>query len=198
MNLINIFIKVQYLRFTNFRCCTFTFGISSLLLILILGSCKQVQYAHRKNLDIPINETNYYQLKGIYQNKTIDTNQKNNSFSNQFLENNYSTIDSFELQPINNKKLLLRFFNNSTIIDSLTIKGKFKDGYFKVNRLFYSSFIVPPIIWMFGHNIKLIGLQHNQNLVVLHSGGSGYSFFIAIPYYVAGSSGFETVFKKIR
>ncbi|WKZ76300.1 MAG: hypothetical protein QY303_05245 [Vicingaceae bacterium] len=86
--------------------------------------------------------------------------------------------------------------DNETVIDSLTIKGKYRKGYFKVRTEVKANFIAGPLLWVLAENTKYIGITNDNNLVILNSGGSGFLLLIAFPIFAA--SGGQTTIEYER
>ncbi len=81
--------------------------------------------------------------------------------------------------------MTLELKHNGITIKKVTLKGKYKNGYFKVKRQFAFSGIVGPLVWVVGEHINYIGLSKDNNLVVFDSGGVGVLFIVALPIFVA-------------
>jgi hypothetical protein len=88
--------------------------------------------------------------------------------------------------------------DNEFTIDSLTIKGKYRRGYFKVKRQWDASFIAGPLLWVLGDNFKYVGLTEENKLVIINSGSGGVMLLVAFPIFGAGSGQFENEYERIE
>ena len=164
---------------------------------LLVSSCSTVNLTARKGKDISLNSNDYLKLKGTYSNQSLDTNRFN--FKRTLYEN--FTLDTLgrrqtgfyvDILPIDEKTLTVNLYRNDNLytqdelIKSVTLKGKFKSGYFKVKRQYPKKFIAGPLLWVFGEHLSCIGLTNENNIVVLDSGGAGVLLLVVVPIFVAG------------
>ena len=87
---------------------------------------------------------------------------------------------------------------NETIIESLTIKAKYRSGYFKIKRQWNSSFIFGPLIWELGDNFKYLGVTKENKLVIIDSGNGGVMLLVAFPIMGAGGGQVEHEYERIK
>jgi len=116
---------------------------------------------------------------------------------------NYDTISRqkdlvVNITPIDKHEIKLKVLDNEFTIDSLTIKGKFRRGYFKVRRQWEASFIVGPLVWVLGDNFKYVGLTKENKLVIINSGSGGVMLLVAFPIFGAGSGPFENEYERVE
>lgn len=165
--------------------------IFKILLPFLITSCTTVNLAARRGKDIQLNTTDYTKLKGTFSNLSIDTNRFN--FKRTLFEN--FTLDTLgrrqqqfyvDIIPVDDKTLTVNLYENGLLVKNLNIKGKFKDGYFKVKRQYTTKFIAGPLLWVLGEHRNYIGLTKDNNLVVLDSGGAGVLLLAVFPCFVAG------------
>ena len=114
---------------------------------------------------------------------------------------NYDTIYGKQdllvnIIPIDKNRLKIKLLDKGIGIDSLTIKGKYKNSYFKTRTEVKTKFIAGPLLWVLAENKKYIGLTNENNLIILNSGGSGFLLLIAFPIFAAG--GGQTTIKYER
>lgn len=72
--------------------------------------------------------------------------------------------------------------DNKIIIDSLTLKGKYKKGYIKLKRKWNTHFIAGPLLWILNDNLCYLGLTNENKLLVIKSSG-GVMLLIAFPVF---------------
>jgi len=164
-----------------------------ILFAFLASSCKTVNLATRNGKDLQLSSTDFTKFNGIYSNLPTDTNHLNRTLYCNFTKGNKSkdTICkqihyNVKVLSTDPKTLTLELNDNGITIQNVTLKGKYKNGYFKVKRQFNFSGIVGPLVWVFGEHINYIGLSKDNNLVVFDSGGSGALFIIVLPIFVAG------------
>ncbi|MCW3101736.1 MAG: hypothetical protein JWO09_176 [Bacteroidetes bacterium] len=171
--------------------------ISFIFFALFTSSCSTVNLSARKGKDLSLNSNDYLKLKGTYSNLALDTNRatfKRTLFENFTLDTLGRSQTGFysELIPIDNKTLTVNFYKHNKLyakdelVKSVTLKGKFKDGYFKIKRKYPVRFIAGPLLWVLGERQSYVGLTNDNNIVILDSRGKGVLFFIVLPFFVAG------------
>ena len=176
---------------------------------LLIFSCSTVNLTARKGKDLQLNSNEYLKLKGTYSNQPIDTNRF--SFKRTLYEN--FTLDTLgkrqpgfyaEILPIDEKTLTVnlyrhdKLYTQDELIKSVTLKGKFKSGYFKVKRQYPKKFIAGPVLWIFVEHLSYIGLTNDNNLVVLDSGGTGVLLLVVIPIFVAGGDRHDYEYTRMK
>jgi len=163
----------------------------------------------RKGKDILLNSNNYLKLKGTYSNQSLDTNRFN--FKRGLFEN--FTLDTLgrrqagfysDIIPIDESTLTVnlyrhdKLYTQDELIKSVTLKGKFKSGYFKVKRKYPTKFIAGPLLWVLGEHESYIGLTKENNLVILDSGGAGILLLVVVPFFVAGGDRHEYEYSRTK
>ena len=169
-----------------------------LSLTLLICSCSTVRLKSRIGKDQQLDAISSDKLSGDFKNSRNDTNYLYRTLYNNFI---YDTIYrqkdlTVKLTPIDKNIIKLKIFGNETVIDSLTIKGKYRNGYFKVRRQVNANFIVGPLLWVLAENTKYLGLTKDNNLVILNSGGSGFLLLIALPIFAAGGGQTEVEYER--
>ncbi len=159
-----------------------------LSLTLLVCSCSTVRFKDRIGKDVYLDADSFDKLNGDFKNSKTDTINLHRTLYNNF---NYDTIYRqkdliVNFTPIDKKRLKLKVLDNGIVIDSLTIKGKYRKGYFKTRTEIKANFIAGPLLWVLAENKKYIGLTNDNNLVILNSGGSGFLLLIAFPIFAAG------------
>jgi hypothetical protein len=168
---------------------------------VVFSACSSVKLTSRYGKDIELTPTNFNQLEGKYSNISLDsvhyfrTLIGNFQFDTLFKQKESSFVI---IEPLDNKTLNLKLFKADSNICELTVKGKFKNGYFKVKRQWTTSFIAGPLLWILGDNLKYLGLTNENNLVIVNSGGGGAMLLIAIPIFAAGGGQYENEYAKAK
>lgn len=171
-----------------------------LSLILIATSCSSIKLESRIGLDIQLNANSFDKLNGDYKNSNQDTSKSNKSLYNNF---NYDSIYKqkhliVNFTSIDKHKIKIKVLDKETVIDSLTLKGKYRRGYFKIKRQWSTSFLAGPLLWMLAEDLKYLGLTKENKLVIIDSGGGGVMLFIAFPIFAAGHGQFENVYEQAK
>ena len=177
------------------------------LVLLILtstwfSSCSTVDFASRKNKDILLSSDHYLKLQGTFVNHSTDTSYRKSTLFNNFTAGTHQGL-CVEIIPKDERKLTVNLYNGKTPVQnelqkSVTLKGKYKKGYFKVKRLYRTKFVAGPLLWILGEKKNCIGLTKENNLVVLDSGGTGVLFLLAFPFFVAGGGSQYFEYSRIR
>lgn len=171
-----------------------------LSLTFLVYSCSTVNFKSRKGKDQHLDAISFDKLSGEFKNSKNDTLYFYKTIYNNFkYDTLYSQKDfTVNFTPIDKNKIKLKLFDNETAIDSLTITGKYRKGYFKVRRQVNANFIAGPVLWVLAENTKYIGLTKDNNLVVLNSGGSGFLLLIAIPIFAGGGGQTSIEYERQR
>ena len=169
-----------------------------LSLAMLVCSCSTIKLNTRKGLDIHLDANSSDKLSGDYKNSKNDTINVRRTLYNNF---NYDTLYRqknliVNITPIDKNKIKLKVLDNETAIDSLTIKGKYRKGYFKIRRQWGTSFIAGPLLWIFGDNLKYLGVTNENKLVIIDSGGGGVLLLIAFPIFAAGGGQTEIEYER--
>ena len=154
-------------------------------------SCTTVNLTARAGKDIQLNSSDFDKFNGTYLNIPTDSNYQGRTLYCNFTKGNKDTLCrqshyTVKVESSDSKTLNFNLDDNGITIESLTLKGRYKKGYFKVNRQNLFDCVVGPLVWVLGEHINYIGLSKSNNLVVLDSGGVGVLFIIAFPIFVAG------------
>ncbi len=80
----------------------------------------------------------------------------------------------------------------------MTIKGKYRRGYFKMKRQYSTNFIAGPLLWILGDNFKYLGLTKDNKLIIIDSGNGGVMLFVIFPIFGSGSGQFENEYERIK
>jgi hypothetical protein len=162
---------------------------------LTLHSCSTIDTKIRNDKsDIKLNESNRNQLNGTY--KIYDTK---NQISLPFIigKSKFETVQdgSIKLESIDEKKIAVTIMKNDSIIESYILKGKFKNGYFIKKTKFTAEFPFGPLLWGLGNYKNALGINNENNLIILEN-HSGMSFFLIAPIFGAGGD-YEVEYKKL-
>jgi hypothetical protein len=92
-----------------------------------------------------------------------------------------TSFDYIEIRPAANNKLLIEYWDSTTLIKSKLFKGNFKNGYF----IFKRKYLVIPavLVNLFRARSFRIGLLPNGNLITDYKQVSGGSFYVLLPYF---------------
>lgn len=172
----------------------------SLTITLIVYSCSSVRLNNRKDSDIYLDANSYNKIGGNYNNLKVDTIKSYRSLYSNF---NFDSIYKqkniiINFDPINKNTINLKVINNGKAIDSLSIKGKYRRGYFKMRRNWNINFIAGPFLWIINDNIKYLGLSKDDNLIILNSGSGGVMMLVAFPIFATQSTPFENEYIRIK
>ncbi|MBL7726320.1 MAG: hypothetical protein JNM68_01490 [Dinghuibacter sp.] len=136
------------------------FRFAAGFLLLYAQACVPLKNLERNNLLNPGNHSNTF-LNGTYANRAPRNN--GNGFYSLWFEldyrrNNEDTVPAkamVQLELLSPRQLKASLWNNDTLLKTITLKGKIKDGYFSVRR--YYNIIPIPFIY-FRHNDHKIRL----------------------------------------
>jgi hypothetical protein len=175
-----------------------TFIILSLLLLIC--SCSTIRLKSRKGKDIHLDVSSIDKINGDYKNSNSDSLYFQSTLYNNFNDNTIYRKNELQIniEALDKHHIKLRVFDNETIIDSLTIKGKYRRGYFKIKRQWNSSFIFGPLIWELGDNFKYLGVTKENKLVIIDSGNGGVMLLVAFPIMGAGGGQVEHEYERIK
>lgn len=169
-------------------------------LTLLVCSCSTVKLKSRIGKDIHLDANSFDKLSGNFKNSKNDSISFHRTLYNNF---NYDTVYkqkdlAVNITPIEKNKIKLKLLDNDTVLDSLTIKGKYRKGYFKIKRQWSASFIAGPLLWTLGDNLKYLGLTNENKLVIVNSGSGGVMLLIVFPIFAAGSGQFENEYERTK
>jgi len=155
-----------------------------LTLVICLSSCSTIKLKNRIGKDVHLDYNSSEKLSGNYKNYNDDAIALHSYLSNNFKNNSINKQKelSVNVTPINKNKLGVTFSEDKIIIDSLTLKGKYKKGYFKVKRKWDTHFIAGPLLWILNDNLCYLGLTNENKLVVIKSSG-GVMLLVAFPIF---------------
>ena len=171
-----------------------------LSLTMLFFSCSTIRLKSRKGLDIHLDANSFDKLSGNFKNSKNDTIKYHRTlYSNFVYDSLFRKKDLIvNINPIGKNKILLKVVDNQSVIDSLTIKGKYRRGYFKMRRQWSTSFIAGPLLWILGDNLKYLGLTKENKLVIIDSGSGGVMLLVAFPIFGAGSGQFENEYERTK
>jgi hypothetical protein len=169
-------------------------------LALLICSCSTIKLKGRKGKDKHLDKSSFDTLSGSFKNAKNDTVYFQRTLCSNF---DYDTVYSrknliINFTPVDKHQTKLKVLDKGYTIDSLTLKGRYRRGYFKVRRHWSANFIVGPLVWILGDDFKYIGLTNENNLVILNSGSGGVMLFVAFPIFGAGSGQFENEYERIK
>ena len=176
-----------------------------LLLIVELSSCSSVKLETRNGKDQQLTSSSFEKLNGTFSNLPADTNYLNRTLYCHFTNEN-KRKDSIcsgvqytvELLSTDSRSLTIALKTNETTVRKITLKGKYKEGYFKANRHISLHGLLGPLLWIFGENIIYIGLTNENNLIVINSGGAGALLIVAFPISISGGERRDTEYIRIK
>lgn len=160
------------------------------LLMTFMTSCATLHQDKLHSQQVPINKDNYHLLDGHYSRNCIKKDstriQGNDLFWNFFRKGHHHMIQdenvcSVHLQSLSTKRLKVTYLKNDSIIDSLIMKGRLKNGYFELRGKY---FIVPAIFFNICRTIRFrVGVLENGNLSADYREAAFGTGFVIIPFY---------------
>jgi hypothetical protein len=167
---------------------------------LFLFSCSTIRLRGRESKDVYLDATSFEKLSGEYKNRNIDSLDFYKTLYGTFTDESLDCKEELviNLTPIDKNTIKLKASNHQSKCDSLIIKGKYKRGYFKVNRAWSINFMAGPLLWSLNDNPKYIGLTKENKLLILHSGHGGTMFFLAIPIFAAQGAPIEIEYDPVN
>lgn len=175
-------------------------GVLLVVIALTTISCSTINLTNRKGKDAQLSESSYHQLEGVFQNGTIDSLPKRYALYSQL---KYDTAHQFEhlkvrVTPIDASSIRFELLENDEVLDSLTLEGKYRRGYFKAKKKRNVNFIAGPLLWIVSDSFKCLGITKGGDMVIINSGGSGIMWFIILPVFVANAGQSETEYSRIK
>ncbi len=136
-------------------------------------------------------------LNGMYSNNSMDTSGKNfwSNFENDTLLN-YSDY-KVTVTPSGLNTLKLKLYYEDSVVRILMLGGKYKNGYFITEREWITQPLAGPFMWFLNNNIRYIGLDKNNNLVVLNSGRKLLVMVMLLPI-ASTKVQYENKYKRIK
>ncbi|UTW64969.1 hypothetical protein KFE94_09775 [bacterium SCSIO 12643] len=148
--------------------------------------------AQRKGLDQKLTSKNYTFLSGAF-----DCSHKNLPLISTREEHTKSPYDSVHLQAISRKLILIEKYAHGVCIDTIQIKGKFKNGYFKTKRNWETHYTAGPLLWTLQDHFNYIGLTKDHNLILLHMDGGTVGFFLFFPFMAGNNHQYASEYPQI-
>lgn len=169
-----------------------------LSLIFLVCSCSTISLKTRNGLDVELEANSFDQLRGNFNNTVNDTMNVHKTLYSNFNDDTIYIQKNLivSVAPIDRKTIKLTLLDNETVIDSLTISGRYRRGYFKIKRQWSTRFIAGPMLWVLGDNFKYLGVTKENKLVILDSGGGGVMLLLALPIFAAGGRQTEVVYER--
>ena len=169
-------------------------------LTILLCSCSIVRLNSRKELDIYLDTNTFDKINGNYKNKLNDSlNYRRTVYSNFNYDSLFLQKDLIvNIRAIDKNNIALKLLDKASVVDSLTLKGKYSRGYFKTKRQWNADFIAGPLLWIIGDNFKYLGLTKENKLVVINSGSAGVMLLVLFPIFSAGSGQFENEYERVN
>lgn len=155
-------------------------------------SCSVVSTSHRADQDHALSRRNYQLINGDFLNKIVDSSKINTRIPSRSLWYYLSGDTLLEddthvnvfMKDQHTLQITLRASEQS--VSTHTLRGRFRKGYFKVNRQWKASSLVGPFFWLVSNNSRYIGLQNNDRLVIMSSSGR-LLMMLALPVFSAGA-----------
>lgn len=170
-----------------------------LSLSLLSLSCSSISLKSRKGLDMYLSSDSCHKLSGNYRNVQGDTSENYITLYHHFHfeKRSYRDLLTANLNVIDKNTIQLKFLFGDFVVDSLTLKGKFRKGYFRMDRQWDADFIAGPLVWIIGDNYKYIGLTKENKLVIVDSGRGGVLLLVFFPAFGAESGQYESEFERL-
>ena len=172
-------------RSVDMRVIRITALLFSLISLLVLSSCATIKSTTKFNNQVELSSMNRYQIDGVYSVGSIPA--RDNSvqdlswfiFDRDAFKND--TIDRIAIASINEQQLLVAQYNDTNIVRTQIMQGKFKEGYFHFKRK--SAFIPALIVNVFRNRKCRIGLLENGNIIADYKQVSVGTIWFIIPAY---------------
>lgn len=152
------------------------------LFVFLTEACVPLKKAERNNL-LKLDNNNKHVLNGKYANRAPRNNS--NGFYSLWFELDYHRKNTdtvpeqavVQLETLSPKRVKAGLWNNDTLIKTITLKGKIKDGYFSVKR-YYN--IVPIPFLYFRHNDHKIRLGKTTNGLLVADAAESHGGWILV------------------
>ncbi len=174
------------------------------MLTIFLSSCSTVvSLATRsEKQDVSLNAANFSKLNGTFLNqpmKEYGTNQTvlSGIGKNKLWEQKGAYVN---LSPINQRKIKYKLFDtDSILINSGTLKGRYKNGYFKIKPQWKAEPALGIMIWTIEDHTTYIGLNNQNNLIIVRAEPVWHVFALVIPVWAGGQNGQnDNEYQRIR
>ena len=164
-----------------------------------LYSCSSVNHLKRADKDIPLNSDIFMLLSGSYSNNSSDSTGHGHSFWKSFDTAtcfNYTNYKiTITVNDLNTLKLKLYYEDSVASVNML--HGHFINGYFVVDREWSTQVIGGPLLWYLTNNLRYIGINKNNNLVLLDGEKKVLVFLMLLPIQIKKMQ-YENEYKRIK
>lgn len=174
----------MYLRFRNNFLTKRTYFVILFMSFTFL-SCSVVDIQSRKGKDFFLNTKNSQSVLGKYSSTELDSLNQQVPFQ-------------IWINSVSKNTLHYTTYRSDSLISKVTLRGKFRNGYFVVRREWDADFIVGPLFWMLHNYSTVIGLTNEKELVFLRGEGIGIAFLLVGPVGGASGGGGEDIYKRIN
>lgn len=158
--------------------------IISSILVVLFASCTGIREQTRRGKDLVISKDNSELLKGC----NIQSSHKA-LFLHRLLTNTKETYDTPSmnynlcLTPIDKKHLLVDLRHDSSSVLKMTVKGRYRNGYFQIRR-WRPKMIVGPLVWSLTDQLTCVGISKENKLVLVYTTG-GQLLLVLFPFMAA-------------
>ena len=168
--------------------------ISILILVLFFSSCSTVVSLKTRNekQDVALNTKNYKQLNGTFLNNPVKTRGASQTVLSGIGKDKLweQKGDFVTFSSINKRKIKYSLYAaDSILINNGTLKGKYKDGYFKIRPQWKKELDLGIFIWTIEDHTTYIGLTKENNLIIVRAEPVWYVFAMVIPVWAGGQNG---------
>jgi hypothetical protein len=171
------------------------------LFAISLVNCSYLKYPNYNPQVQFLSSTSINRLDGIYKNYSGEEEYFTLDYllmlnRETMFNKNIIKPNKIELKVINKKKIKLLGFLDDKIIIQKTLRGKLKNGYFTINRI-YKLPLFTGILNIYDQQKVRIGLYKNGNIRVDMEGGA--CFLIGpMPMLCSNNSVYEMEFNKLE
>lgn len=169
------------------------------IFIIFLTSCSSVNKATstEKTLELNDNLSGFY---GIYKNKPLNGDTELYSLWSTLnfrakKHKNWSDL-KVRLKSNSENQVVAELIDDKKIHATKILKGKIKNGFFKLKNQYNSNFRY-IVIWGIGDSSVKIGIGENKELIVFRQSG-GTAFFVAFPVFASDTPIIETKYKRME
>ena len=160
--------------------------IFNLILITCLCLCSCSSSLIKTTAHKQLTTENFQELNGFYKNKEKISLKEGIVFQH-FSKDTFTQDDlSIKIQTPDTRSLKVHYLTEDSVFKSLLFRGKYKHGYFKVNRKLTCTFPLGILFWGIRQESVYIGLDPQTDLLVINDHG-GTAIFLIIP--VGGADG---------
>lgn len=158
----------------------------------LLHACALRVPPEREGKDVYLEANNSSRIGGAYRNVPTVKEGYMPALYYHFREDSpYVSKDiTIKIIPQGEKRLRIIAMADNRALDSILIRGKYMQGYFKQRAQFQMGCFdrTCPLFWGIGGGSRGIGLSKEGNVVVFTSNGFGLLMLLAVPIFAGGGN----------